>query len=320
MKLSERQVRIVNAFLRECGEDANAGPETARTATVTRIRRELRDELARRDDSMLRDDELIRLLNRLQFPERAAMADAAVQAKPAGDVATDPVPLALVAASLVVVPIPEVRAAELQPVAPSAKPAPGAQVTARMPSGPLASSLRVWLGVCLALGEQIGQPVNRVRAAFVVAGLVTGPAALTAYLVAYAVYYVGRHGVGAPHADARAVARAAAEPIAVLSVMAMVFAGGRWGIDAVYAMTVGYTPELGTWASFTQSVWPLLIGTASATIPIAALSALPVAPPWDANLRRLVRAGLACVGGILALGLASYLAGALIDAAQNWSI
>lgn len=316
MKLSERQVRIVNAFLRECAADTRGGPEAARTQTVTRIRRQLRDELAQRDDTALRDDELIRLLNRIQFPDRAAMADAAVQSRPPdappatnGNSAFVP---AIAPASIEVAPPPESKAAPAQ--TPS-KP----QRAVRLPSGPLASSQRVWLGECIALAEQIDQPIGRVRVAFLVAGLLTGPIAVIAYLAGYATSYLGKHGPGAPIADPRRVLRSVSEPAAILAVMALVFSGGRWAIDRVFEMVVGNLPDLGQWESLTGSVGSLLFAAAAATLPIAALAGLPVAPPWDVNLPRLVRIALACVAGILALGLASYLAGALIDAAQNWS-
>lgn len=320
MKLSDRQIRIVNAFLRDHTAGADGMAASAKTEIVTRIRRHVRDELARRTDATLQDEELIRLLNRIQFPERAALADAAAVAvsnpaanpRESGDIATpratdgDPEKLSLGSA----------RGRE-------AKPRSGVAISlsgsgkAVPPSGPLASTQRIWLGVCLALADRFGSATARWRAGFIVLGALTGPFAVVLYLSLYTEMYLGRYGRGAPRIDRRRLVRSVGESASALMVFAMLATALVYVIDKIHAGVVGFPPNLDEWGEFGASYGWAIFATALVVIPFSALAGLPLLPPWDTALPKAVRTALAVVAGLLSLGFASYLAGALVSAAQN---
>ncbi len=55
------------------------------------------------------------------------------------------------------------------------------------------------------------------------------------------------------------------------------------------------------------------------TLPLAVLSALPLANAWDYTLKRLVQALLALYGLILCFGIASFLVGIILDVVSDFA-
>jgi hypothetical protein len=327
MKLSDRQVHIVNAFLRDAALETPSEPPSARVKVLTHLRRQLREELARRNDSLLRDDELIRLLNRIQFPERAALADAVSDRRSksgAHSAALDHganggngVNGANVQSALldICTDVPELSAA----------PPSGLETSHRIrhtaqpfPAGPLASSQRIWLGACIALAERFDVPIERIRGGAIILGLLSGPIAVILYLVTYTVFYLGEHGKGAPRVDRIRVLRAVGTVAAGIIVMSVLFAVAVSTVNFVHRLAIGYPPDSDQWSSFAQGVNHMLFFAAVIMMPFAALRGLPVAPPWDLHLPRLIRGAFAALASLLALALASYLTGALISGIRDW--
>lgn len=329
MKLSDRQVHIVNAFLRDAALDTPSEPPSARVHVLTHLRRQLRAELARKNDSTLRDDELIRVLNRIQFPDRAAIADAEWERRSKTHV---PRPEhkresngvggenghGTTTALLDIDRPKDSSGANIERIVESAGSRRDHRGSHLLPSGPLASSQRIWLGACIALADRLDVPVDRVRAAAIAIGILTGPFAVAMYLAMYTFFYMGEHGKGAPRIDPMRVVRGVAGATAAIVAMALFFSLAVLIVDFVHRLAIGYPPDLDEWSSFARGVNRMLIMAAAVVLPFAALRGLPVAPPWDLHLPRLIRGSFAALASLLALALASYLTGALISGVRDW--
>ncbi len=324
LQLSDRQVRIVNAFLRNAALETPPDPPSARTEVLTHIRRRLRDELSRRNDSPLGDEDLIRVLNRIQLPEKAAHADSLLDQRLRAISMNGNGAMSLTKEQVQIVEEdhddePALVNFSSRPVfaisteLPAAAPPP-------LPFGPLASSQRVWLGVCVAIAEQFGFGVAPVRATVGAIGLLTGPVAVTMYLLAYAYFYSSKHGEGAPRVSVGRVLRPVGELAAALVSMVVVFAAAVWFVDWVYKLAIGYPPVPDKWSGFAVGANRLVFWGGIFMAPFSVLAGLPVAPPWDWSIPRALRTGLIVLGILLSLAFASYLTGALLGAVRDWPI
>jgi phage shock protein PspC (stress-responsive transcriptional regulator) len=186
---------------------------------------------------------------------------------------------------------------------------------------PSASAARVWLGVCQGVGARFGVEPLPVRVLFLIFGLLTGPLAVLAYLIAYA--------------EGRLLSRTlSAEPVAWPRVALRV--GGmflgllalRWGAGyAVDAIRYGLErfanrpmPPLGSWGWLQYDGGDLFTLALFSAIPLALLSALPVPPGWDHTLKRCAQAVVALYGIALSFGIAGIIVGIVLDFVGEFTI
>ena len=177
----------------------------------------------------------------------------------------------------------------------------------------MADQNRIWLGVCANIADKTGLERWAVRTCMVVAGLITGPLALLAYIGLYLeMYYRGSYSM--PRIDTlRVVLRAAA----TIVIAFLLHAGSGWILRMINYLheQVGKrpVPEVGEWGWIHHSRDEYLFYALCVAVPFAVLSALPVAKGWDYSLKRVSQAALALYGIALAFGVASFLVGILLD-------
>ena len=177
---------------------------------------------------------------------------------------------------------------------------------------------RVWLGVCASLAAHLEVHVRAVRAAAFLLGLFTGPIAIVAYLVLYARIHRAA-GDNAPRIDwLRLLLRAGGVLLTALALHAF----GRiamWGIRfAIDVYLKRPAPILGGWGWLELHGGELLFYALAITLPLAVLSAMPVAEGWNHTLKRVSEALHALYGLIISFGIACYLAGVILDITRDF--
>jgi phage shock protein PspC (stress-responsive transcriptional regulator) len=175
-----------------------------------------------------------------------------------------------------------------------------------------------WLGVCATLADLAGLNVTVVRLVTFAAGLVSGPFALIAYLIAYAIL---RFTVMDAPAPVQKVGLA--KSIIGTTALALVFYGCARGMLWLTAYAYGrFTQEalvLGNkWTWYDGKQGSYLFWILMFALPLAALSALPVPKAWSATLKKVAQACMAVYAVILTFAVASVVAGAILYAAQNY--
>lgn len=172
----------------------------------------------------------------------------------------------------------------------------------------------VWLGVCAHNAARFGVDPWMVRAAAFVLGLLVGPLAFLCYLGGYAEWYISTPAKSRPSIDWLAVARRSAGPIVALVLL-------RWGGGKAESLiSYGYeriaggpVPPLGAWAwlqFYEGAAFYLIFLT---VLPMGVMSGLPLANAWGYSLKRLAQALVALYGVLVCFGLASILAGTILD-------
>lgn len=178
--------------------------------------------------------------------------------------------------------------------------------------GPISGA--VWLGVCAHNAARFGAEPWMARAAAFALGLLVGPLALFCYLAGYAEWYFNTPTKARPAIDWLAVARRSAGPIVALVLL-------RWGGGKAESLiSYGYeriaggpVPPLGSWAwlQFYEGAAFYLVFLS--VLPLGVLSGLPLANAWGHSLKRLAQALVALYGVLVCFGLASILAGVILD-------
>jgi len=186
-------------------------------------------------------------------------------------------------------------------------PAPG-----RRP-GPAAAD-RVWLGVCANLAGRWDTTPRALRLGAVVAGLITGPLALIAYLGLFAEMYASSPPEARPRVDGLKVFKAAAGGIAAAVAMHVGTRVALRLIEEAYLRVLArdVLPDLAGWEWLRADQSFLLFCALFLCTPWLALGSLPMANAWDETSRRLGQAGLAIYAMVLSLGIASHLVGILL--------
>lgn len=174
---------------------------------------------------------------------------------------------------------------------------------------------RIWLGVCAGFATRRGLSVRQVRLAAFLIGLCTGPLALLAYLAAYFEMYFAARGTAA-ESDLPPIAwwRAVGYVSGTAGGAVAMHAGARLVFrlsEAVYARLVSGAalPNLGEWDWFVRDGGSLLFVALVVAVPIAALSAMPLANRWDRTGKLVFEAVLAVYALAVCLGIASRLVG-----------
>ncbi len=175
-----------------------------------------------------------------------------------------------------------------------------------------------WLGVCAMLADLAGLNVTVVRLGTFVLGLITWPFALIAYLIAYAVLRFTVMDASAPVQKVRLV-----KSLVGTTALAVVFYGCARGMLWLTAYAYGrFTQEalvLGSkWTWYDGKQGSFLFWILAFTLPLAALSALPVPKAWSNTLKKVAHACMAVYAVILTFAVASVVTGAILYAAQNY--
>jgi len=177
----------------------------------------------------------------------------------------------------------------------------------------------VWLGVCAYNAERVGAEPWMVRLGVALFGLVAAPLALLLYVAGYAEYYFNLHEKERPAIDWGRLAIRAAVPVVVLILL-------RWGSGKLLAL-VGYgherifkepLPALGEWDWFRFNEGKVFALAFLLVLPLSILSGLPLANGWGHSLKRLAQALVALYVVALCFGVASVLAGIILDRVQAY--
>lgn len=185
--------------------------------------------------------------------------------------------------------------------------------------GPESSPNRRWLGVCYWAADRSGMPPRMVRLIALLAGLVAAPLAL----LAYAGGYFWLRATGAlPEPGRLRPLRLAWRVAATVLVAVALYLGAKYGFKGLaFAMEEWArrpVPELGQWGWYMQQQGSLLFWTLFLTLPVALLGALPMAGGWDRTLRRLSQAMLALYAVVICFGLASVVAGIILQTVREF--
>jgi len=177
----------------------------------------------------------------------------------------------------------------------------------------LAVEDRKWLGVCGGLAAHFGVDSRWVRAGFLALG-VTGPLIAAIYLALYVNLYLHSYPEGVPRIDKT---RFAARFLSMTGAAVALHAGVRlllWAVIAAHDRVPGIAAidDIGKWDWLRANTSFFLFCALACVAPLAALSALPLPNDWDETLKRAAQAGLVVYAFALSLGVAAFLAGAIL--------
>lgn len=177
---------------------------------------------------------------------------------------------------------------------------------------------RVWLGVCNRWAKRLQIPAWLVRMGMILLG-VTGPLAVLVYLAGYAekVYHAPK-GSEPPIDWTQVLARVV--PVLFMAILLHV-AGGYAirGIEYLYQLAMHRPlPHLGDWGWIRIDRQDYFFYAVVSSVPLAVLSGMPLAGGWDYTLKRLAQAILAVYAMALSFGIASILAGLLLELVKEF--
>jgi len=172
----------------------------------------------------------------------------------------------------------------------------------------------VWLGVCAGIGLRLGLEIWLVRLLAIVLGLITGPLAILTYLGFYAQMYWSSEDETLPRLN---LLRAAGRPAGILLAAIAIRMGGdyaarliAWGHEEILKRPM---PAIGEWGWIAYRNGEFFFWAVAICVPVALLSAMPLANAWDHSLKRVAQAGLALYAMALSFGIASILVGIILD-------
>ena len=300
MNLSEKQERLVARYYQELSVRLNGHPPGERDRILAHLKRRVSEQMGQFGAVAASDDEVATLLrlstralpelapllngHQLQFdldlasPEFAGAADAGKGAK--------------------------------ERVSSDAAAGPGKGVQGRTLES---TEHRRWLGVCWNLSRRLGVEVRYVRFGALVLGAVTGPFALIAYLGAYFEMYFSSERRMQPSMDPVRLIKALLQ--GALTAVAM-FVGSHFvvlGIHAAYQKLFGEeVPAMGGLGWLEANGLGLFLLVLIGTVPLAALSALPMADGWNETAGKVYKAVLALYAVGISLGIAAFLVGVML--------
>jgi hypothetical protein len=290
MHLTQKQESLISQYLRDLSRRLDVSlPEKIRERNLRQVQTRIYHDLERLNSNAISDDEVSRVLRQVA----TSMTEA-----------TDPVAPA---------PLTEARnTSEITQVPPANTPATSLRGRAQSPKP-------VWLGVCAFNAERAGVEPWIARLALVGLGLCTGPLAVLIYLAGFAEYYTGlppkeRPPIAWPRLAVRTVV-----PLAVLIAL-------RWGANKLLVL-VGYgherifkevMPALGEWDWFRFQEGTYFFFALVTVLPLCVLSGLPLANAWGHSLKRLAQAVIALYAMALCFGVASVIAGLILDRVQAY--
>lgn len=303
MKLTEKQERLVARYYQELAARLDRRTPHERADLVATLKRRVANEMERFGDVAATDDEvaaLLRLSTRA-IPELAPMLNG------------QQLHLELDLASPEYAGTPPSRAGDTNR---------GAGVRSAGVQGRTLESTqhRRWLGVCWNLARRLGVEVRYVRFGALILGILTGPFALVAYLGAYFEMYFSSERRMQPSLDPVRLIKAVLT--ATFSGLLM-FVGSHFamlGVRAAYQKVLGEeVPPMGGLDWLEVNGLGLFFIVLIATVPLAALSALPMADGWDETAGKVYKAVLALYAVGISLGIAAFLVGVMLGFVQRYT-
>lgn len=178
----------------------------------------------------------------------------------------------------------------------------------------LAWSDRVWLGVCGGIARRLNLDANIVRLLAVLAGLILPllPLLLIAYVTAF-LYFSYSSGARLDLIRPWRVLRITAGYGAVALALHLCSRFVLFFIAYAHVQLVGEVLVYGAnWGWLVEEGGWMFTWTFFTTLPLAAMSVLPVSANWDQTLRKTVQAVLAVYAMLLCFGVACALVGAVL--------
>jgi phage shock protein PspC (stress-responsive transcriptional regulator) len=186
--------------------------------------------------------------------------------------------------------------------------------------GPESSPNRRWLGVCHWAAEKFSMPPWAVRTMAFIMGLVAAPLALMAYAGLW--FWLSTTGALPPAGRLRPL-RLAWRLAATVLVAVGLQMGAKYTFKGLAFAMENWAkrpvPQLGQWGWYLEQQGSLLFWTLFLSLPVALLSALPMAGGWDRTLRRAAQAMLALYAVVICFGLASVLAGIILQTVHEFT-
>jgi len=175
-----------------------------------------------------------------------------------------------------------------------------------------------WLGVCGGIGKHFEVRPGLVRAGFILAGLLTGPIAICAYLFLYSSMYFVSDAPEVPPINPFLVVWRVLGTVVVIVVLHVCTEYAQILLMEAYCRWIwkGEPPALKQWDWLTVNAPTLLAGALMFLVPLAVLSGFPLANQWGDTWKKVVHAGLAVYAVILSCGLASYLVGIILHGVE----
>lgn len=270
MILTRKQESIIARYVHEVAMQLDVEiPERVRERALSRLEKQIKQELAAVEKDVVEDTDLRAVLTRFGDPRRQAALLAARQPK------TDGMTLSL--------------------------------------------EDRVWLGVCASAAAYLETNVRFVRLGAFLLGLISGPFAIMAYLAVYAKMHRDA-GANAPRINwPHMLLRTAGITAATIGL----YVFGRvalWGIHfALDTYLKRPAPLLGRWGWLEIYGGEMCFYALVMALPLAVLSAMPLAEGWNQTLKRVAEALVALFGLVIAFGIASFLAGVILDLTRDFS-
>lgn len=285
MHLTQKQESLISQYLRDLSRRLDSSlPEKVRDRSLRHVQTRIYHDLERLNSSAISDDDVLRVLRHAA----TGNADTTQSSAPVRTVET-----------------PDTTAETLVPP----------------PQAPLRGRARdpkpIWLGVCAHNAERIGLETWMVRLGLILLGLCTGPFAVFVYLAGFAEYYVSLPEKQRPPIAWPRLAVRGAVPVIVLVAL-------RWGANqALVLIAYGHErifkeamPSLGEWDWFRFQEGTYFFLAFVSVLPLAVLSGLPLANAWGHSLKRLAQAITALYAIALCFGIASVIAGLILDRVQ----
>jgi phage shock protein PspC (stress-responsive transcriptional regulator) len=176
---------------------------------------------------------------------------------------------------------------------------------------------KVWLGVCAHWAAKFDVPVRVVRIGVFLTGLLTGPLApltLWAYLAAYGHLWYITAPEKRPEIAYSRIAWNVFSCILIATLLSWVLDYALWGLEFGHQRLFEKPlPSSGGWGWIQYEAAGYYSLTLMTTLPLAILAGLPLAGGWDQSLKRLYLAILTIYGIYLSYGLASLIAGLVIE-------
>jgi hypothetical protein len=281
MHLTQKQESLISQFLRDLSRRLDPSlPEKVRERSLRQVQTRIYHELERLNNPSIGDDDVLRVLRNAASTTEAP-------------------------------PTPSRDATE--------RPASATATTAPSPASAPRNPKAIWLGVCLHNADRLGIETWMVRAGLVVLGLCTGPLAVLAYIAGFAEYYLGLPDEERPVVDwLRITIRGV---VSLVTLVAL-----RWGGNQALVL-IGYgheqifkepMPALGDWDWFRFQEGTYFFLALFTVLPLAVLSGLPLANAWGHSLKRLAQALGSLYVVALCFGLASVIAGLILDRVQAY--
>ncbi len=291
MKVTQRQQALITRYIRDVSIQLESKVRAdTRERGLVRLQTHIYRSLEALAKDVVENGDVEAVLARLGAPRRRAEAMLSTQAPPKN--------------------APE-RSAPAKYNAPAQTPPPARR--------PRTGDAPVWLGVCAFYAERTGLEVAAVRWLALLMGL-AGPFAILAYLGGYALIYFDLDQRHRPKIDARHIALRMA---GAFTITLALFLGAGWFKALVVYFHREWlhmpAPYLGGWDWLDAWAASLFMGVLLTGLPLAALSAMPLANAWDQSLKRVLQAVLVLYAAGLSLGVASFLVGLLLDVARQFA-